>query len=467
MDKMSRIMDNDADYRDTVSKLKKQLERNKLKPNGSLMTFLTSEAKNGKDLRELLGMFGIKIIRANDMNKIAEQLLILARSVSVDEKDNLEREFKNAIKNGDTVKFEYTKKDGSTKAREITPTQLIKMRGRDAVKGVEVNDRRQIEKMFYLDMIGEQVEEEPEAKPWSEVIDLDETDARKQWQFFDDAKEMQKLVRYRTKYKNHWMDDDYKWKTLVAKPLGDYRAPHTDDMGGIRYEVDVVSGEGISTVTFKDYRGEKFTAPVRGATPSSKPAPKVEEEKDAGPIVVDKYKGKYFSIRQDDIFPKSADQLIRKEGGYWQSEKQGLRALDKLIKLKTSPGTFHDVERAWKGKAIAMVHEEFSKPNSKGFQNATGYVFDEMGVVAKYHLWKKEFTDWVDSGGGGGRDYDRAQQRIEDIYDDYGSKRRNIPQDMLEEIEELERGGGGGGGRGRKTPVKSIRTGAKLKWERR
>lgn len=94
---------------------------------------------------------------------ITAEILRIARSLisrKVNERDNLEREFKDAIKDGDTVEFEYTKKDGSKKKREIVPVQVFKMKGRWAVKGYETKDSRKIQKLFYLDMIGDVSQEE-------------------------------------------------------------------------------------------------------------------------------------------------------------------------------------------------------------------------------------------------------------------------------------------------------------------
>lgn len=271
------------------------------------------------------------------MDEIAKELLKLARTIVVDERDNLVRVFKSAIGNGDTVKFLYTKKDGSQKTREIEPTNLTKIRGRDVVKGIEVNDRRQIEKMFYLDMIGN-----------------------------------------------------------------------------------------------------------------------VGESEEAGPIVIDGFDGSNFVFRIDKQFASSAEKLM-KRGGYWQSEKQGEAALKKLMTLPQGD-IISEVSRDWGRKAIGMVTEEWGKPNAKGFQGANGYVFDNKGVVARYWLWRKDFF----VGGGGGGD-DWASQRLEDIYDDFGGRRRNIPSDMMDEVKDLERRT-----RGRQRQPRLItKTGGKQKWERK
>jgi len=115
------------------------------------------------------------------MNKIESELLRIAKVLSagvrkVDEKDNLEREFKEAIKDGDTVQFEYTKKDGSKSKRELVPLQVFPMKGEMAVKGYEANDARKVEKVFYLNMIGdvkkEETKEELNKKPTSEIQDM-------------------------------------------------------------------------------------------------------------------------------------------------------------------------------------------------------------------------------------------------------------------------------------------------------
>lgn len=91
------------------------------------------------------------------MNISRELIAVVRELIAVkrlDENDNLEREMKKAIKDGDVVEFEYTKKDGSKKKRQLTPSAFMKVKGRDAIKGIEVNDRRGFPKMFYLDMIG-------------------------------------------------------------------------------------------------------------------------------------------------------------------------------------------------------------------------------------------------------------------------------------------------------------------------
>jgi hypothetical protein len=86
---------------------------------------------------------------------LAVARMLLSRTRKLDERSNVEREVKDAIRDGDTLEFIYTKKDGSKKKREITPIQMFRMKGRPAVKGVEVSDRSGREKVFYLDMVGD------------------------------------------------------------------------------------------------------------------------------------------------------------------------------------------------------------------------------------------------------------------------------------------------------------------------
>lgn len=274
------------------------------------------------------------------MNEVRDILnlakVVLSRALYIDENDTLEI-VKKAIRDGDTLKFKYTKKDGTTKMREVIPTSISKVRGRVVIKGIEVGDRRGIEKMFYFDMIGNLGEES-----------TDET----------------------------------------------------------------------------------------------------------GPIVIDGYDGSSFIFRSDKQFASSADKLMKK-GGYWQSESQGEGALSKL---KTLPhgDIIKDVSREWRGKAVGIVTEDWGKPNAKGFQGANGYVFDNKGVVARYWLWRKDFF----VGGGGGDDW--ANQRLEDIYDDFGNKRHNIPPEMMDEVRDLERRT-----RRQRPPRVITKTGGKQKWERK
>jgi len=105
------------------------------------------------------------------MQELAKMILVVARSFmarELDERDNLEREFKQLLRSGESASFLYTKKDGSRKRRDIIPESLFKMKGRWAVKGPEVGDTRS--KIWYLDMIGKnppgaQVQEaQPEPK---------------------------------------------------------------------------------------------------------------------------------------------------------------------------------------------------------------------------------------------------------------------------------------------------------------
>jgi len=271
---------------------------------------------------------------AQEILKLAKA--VLSRSLYIDENNTLEIVDK-AIRDGDTLKFKYTKKDGTTKMREITPNSVTKVRGRWVIKGVEVGDRRRIEKMFYYDMIGN----------------------------------------------------------------------------------------------------------------------REDEQEQASPIVIDGYDSSRFTFRVDRQFSSSADKLLKKEGGYWQSEKQGEGA---LAKLKTLPhgDIISDVSQKWGREAIGMVQEEWGKPNQKGFQGANGYVFDNKGVVARFWLWRKNFV----VGGGGGDDW--ASQRLEDIYDDFGGKRRNIPPEMMDEVRDLERKT-----RSQRPPRVITKTGGKQKWERR
>jgi hypothetical protein len=171
------------------------------------------------------------------MKDVARELLavareLLARTLKVDEKDNLEREFKKALRDGVPVEFEYTKKDGSKKKREVTPVAVFKMKGRMAVKGVEVSDRSGREKVFYLDMIGDvgggdSSDRDPTER---QILDL----PAKDWtNFLDKAKKDRNLVRLK-----------YKGKMLTVNPI---KSAYDGDWMGDGYRVgDMNTGEKIT-----------------------------------------------------------------------------------------------------------------------------------------------------------------------------------------------------------------------------
>ena len=260
--------------------------------------------------------------------KEVQELLDIARSLiagtrRVDEKDNLEREFQQALRDGDTVEFEYTKKDGSKKKREVTPTALFRMKGKPAVKGIEVNDRSGREKVFYLDMIGEVTQEEPETEP--------------------------------------------------------------------EVELRVPSG---------------------------------------------------FHVLEDEGMARSLYGVIKNDG-LWKSPKQGQFVLSKVGR--------GDVD--WKGKVWEQLKTKHRdavgavitplKEGSSGFTNATAFVIDADGVVARYSFWAKKFTKAV------------RFDRMEDISDDYGGR---VPQDVWDKVKEEGR---------YTTDYHTVwKNGLKLKWSR-
>lgn len=212
---------------------------------------------------------------------VVREILAVARSLAartrkVDERDNLESEFKEAIRDGDTVEFVYTKKDGSQKRREITPNQVFRMKGRPAVKGVEVNDRRGIEKLFYLDMIGDVAQQEDEPEPEEEIrvpsgfhVLEDEGLARslygiiKNQGLWKSAKQgnliLQKVSR-----------GDVEWRGKVWKQIGDKHrgcvglviTPLLEGSSGFHNRtVFVIDAEGV--VARYSYWAKKFTKAVK------------------------------------------------------------------------------------------------------------------------------------------------------------------------------------------------------------
>jgi len=82
---MARILD-DMDYREAVKKVEQQLNRHKIRPSAVLMDFVEKQAKGGKGVRELLGLFGINVIKAgeNEMNKnlIASELVAVKNLIA-------------------------------------------------------------------------------------------------------------------------------------------------------------------------------------------------------------------------------------------------------------------------------------------------------------------------------------------------------------------------------------------------
>lgn len=205
--------------------------------------------------------------------------LVVAKTVKVNERSNLEREFANAIRNGDTVEFEYTKKDGSKKKREIVPVQVFKMRGKPVVKGYEVRDPRQVEKVFYLNMIGDIQEEE---KPIEEQIRVpsgfgflqDDGIARSlsglirsngQWKSAKQAQFLlSKISRGGFSYKPNtlWASLEKEWK---SKAVGIVITSRQERGDWINWGVYVVDAEGVLAHQFvwarkfvKEYRHDRM-----------------------------------------------------------------------------------------------------------------------------------------------------------------------------------------------------------------
>jgi len=94
-----------------------------------------------------------------DLIKVAKEVI---SAIDIDQ-DGAEQKIGRAIRHGDTIAFDYTKKDGSTKRREIVPLYMKNFHGKPAVSGYEVNDQRQIQKTFYLENIagGQKEQESP------------------------------------------------------------------------------------------------------------------------------------------------------------------------------------------------------------------------------------------------------------------------------------------------------------------
>jgi hypothetical protein len=94
---------------------------------------------------------------ASELVKLARELV--GREVKLDERDDLMREMKRLIGTGDFAIFDYRKTNGSVSKRKVEPVEVFKAKGRPAMKAIDSKDG--IEKFFYLDMIGEEQQEQP------------------------------------------------------------------------------------------------------------------------------------------------------------------------------------------------------------------------------------------------------------------------------------------------------------------
>lgn len=139
---------NERVYKKKIKEIKSKKGSSTGKMDNKTLHFLYSQQLPEQSIK---GKVKLENDLASELIKVAQLLL----SKKLDEKDNLIVSFNKLIDSGETAEFEYTKKDGSTKKREIVPLKVFKMKGRWVVKGYETKDPRKTEKVFYLDMIGD------------------------------------------------------------------------------------------------------------------------------------------------------------------------------------------------------------------------------------------------------------------------------------------------------------------------